>query len=382
MFFSKPQSYLGIDLGAGGVKLVELKKEKNRPLLYTYGLTSATQDVHRLFRRKKTVNGKLENNEGSDEVDAAGNPIINPAKVEQYAQVLKAVCKAAHTSSKNAVVSLPVSVLFHAVINLPPLKKEELDGVLKAEIKKLLPRPIEEMALDYQVLSPAPGAKSQRVLVNAVPRDLVMFYTQVFKRAGLALDSLEPESVALARSLVGKDNSVAMLIDVGAERSNFFIIDQGVAITHHSVEIGGFKIDRVLKNILNVEDLLVEQMKRDLFSKLMKIGGAGNSLWSRENFAEMFQTIINPIIKEIEYGFEIYLRQTGNEEKRPEKVILTGGAGQMPYLADIIAEKFKLKCYVGDPWGRVVYQDSIKPVLSNIGSRMAVAVGLALRNVL
>lgn len=382
MFFSKPQSFLGVDLGAGGVKLVELRKEKNRPMLVTYGLTSAAQDVHRLFRRKKAVNGQLDGAEGSDEVDAAGNPIINPAKVEQYAQVIKAVCQKARVSSKSAVVSLPVSVLFHAVINLPPLKKEEVDGVLKAEIKKLLPRPIEEMALDYQPLPISAGSKNQRFLVNAVPRDLVIFYTQVFKRAGLALESLEPESAALARSLVGKDNSVAMLIDVGAERSNFFIIDQGMAITHHSAEIGGFKIDRVLKNILNVEDALVEQIKRDLFSKLIKTGAAGGARWSKDNFIDMFQTIINPIIKEIEYGFEIYLRQSGNEEKRPEKVIFTGGAGQMPYLADIIAEKFKLKCYVGDPWGRVVYQDSIKPILSNIGPRMAVAIGLSLRNVL
>lgn len=361
---------------------MELKKEKNRPILFTYGLTSTTQDVHRLFRRKKITTGQLDNKDGSEEVDASGNPIINPAKVDQYADVLKAVCKSAHTVSKNAVVSLPVSVLFHAVVNLPPIKKEELDGVLKAEIKKLLPRPIEEMALDYQVLPAVNNSKNQRVLVNAVPRDLVMFYTQVFKRAGLVLDSLEPESVALARSLVGKDNSVAMLIDVGAERSNFFIIDQGIAITHHSVEIGGVKINRILKNILNVDESEVEQMKRDLFTRLMKHGGINGTSWSKENFLDMFAAVVNPIVKEIEYGFEIYLRQSGNEDKHPEKVILTGGAGLMPFLPEIIADKFKLKCYIGDPWGRVVYQDSIKPLLSAVGPRMAVAIGLALRNVL
>jgi hypothetical protein len=39
MFFSKPKSFLGIDFGAGGVKLVELKQEKNRPVLFTWDIT-------------------------------------------------------------------------------------------------------------------------------------------------------------------------------------------------------------------------------------------------------------------------------------------------------------------------------------------------------
>ena len=76
----------------------------------------------------------------------------------------------------------------------------------------------------------------------------------------------------------------------------------------------------------------------------------------------------------------MFLRQSGNETKRPEKIILTGGGAIFPYLADYLAEKFKLKCYVGDPWGRVVYQEGLKRILNQIGPRMAVALGLALRN--
>ena len=92
--------------------------------------------------------------------------------------------------------------------------------------------------------------------------------------------------------------------------------------------------------------------------------------------------VVEPIVKEIEYSFEVYLRQSGNLTKHPEKVVLTGGGAFFPFLAEHIAEKFKLKCYVGDPWGRVVYQDGLKPILHGIGPRMSVAIGLALRNML
>ncbi len=377
MFFSKPKSYLGVDLGAGGIKIVELKQEKKRPVLHTYGLTSTSQDIHSLFLTKptnhtNTLGATIQPNEALNPMGAIDN-----IQVEKYAKLLKAVCAGAKTVSKTAVVSLPVSVLFHAVINLPPMKKEELDKVLRAEVKKLLNRPVEEMVLDYQVLKDVNNSKTQRVLINAVPKELVMFYTQVFKLAGLTLESLEPESVALERSLIGRDQSVAMIVDMGAERTNFYIIDQSAAITHNSAELGGEKINKILADNLKIKDNLVEQLKHDFFGSL---SNKSNPQLTKEKFLDLFYPVVDPIVKEIEYGFELYLKQVGNESKRPEKIILTGGASFMPYLADHISEVFKIKCYVGDPWGRVVYQEGLKPLLHQVGPRMSVALGLALRN--
>jgi len=263
------------------------------------------------------------------------------------------------------------------------LKKEEFDTVLKAEIKKLLPRPIEEMALDYQVLKELTAQRTQRVIVNAVPRELVVFYTQVFQKAGIVLEALEPEPIALSRSLVGKDGGVAMVIDMGAERTNFYIIDTGIAITHHSIEMGGMKINKILSKALNVDDTQVETMKQDLFGYIFeneKNGVNSDDRMTKSEFLNLFMPIIDPVMKEIGYSFDLYLKQSGNELKSPERVILTGGAGFMPYLPEFISEKFNIKSYIGDPWGRVVYQEGLKPLLRQIGPRMSVSIGLALRN--
>ena len=376
MFLSKPKSYLGVDLGAGGIKIVELRLEKKRPVLHTYGLTSDLQDIHSLFKPKSLAQPENFGTTVLPTEDIVAKSTLDMAKAEKYAKLIKAVCVEAKTISKTAVVSLPVSVLFHAVINLPPMKKEEMDKVLRAEVKKLLNRPVDEMVLDYQVLQNA-NSKTQRVLVNAVPKELVMFYTQVFKMAGLKLESLEPESVALERSLIGRDQSVAMIVDVGAERTNFYIIDQSAAITHNTIELGGQRINKILIDILKIKDSMVEQLKYDYFDNLIN---RNDAQMTQEKFLEIFYPVIDPIIKEIQYGFELYVKQSGNENKRPEKIILTGGASFMPYLANYISETFKIKCYVGDPWGRVVYQDGLKPLLHKIGPRVSVALGLALRN--
>jgi len=238
------------------------------------------------------------------------------------------------------------------------------------------------MSLDYQVLNnhkkKEVKAKSQKILVNAVPNKLISFYAKIFQKAHITLTALEPESAALSRSLIGRDTAVSMIVDMGAERTNFFIIDQATPITHQSIDFGGNKLDRILQNILGVEENLVEQIKSDIFGYY---GSSYKKFLSKEKFLDIFLAVVDPIMKEIELSFELYARQMGENILRPEKIILTGGMAFMPYLTEYIEEKFKAKCYIGDPWARVVYQQSLKPVLHKLGPRMAVAIGLALRNV-
>lgn len=380
MFLSKPKSVLGVDIGAGGIKVVELHKDKNRPVLFTYGLTTGRRDVHELVKAvSQQKGGELSLKTGAaKQIAPTANQIFTPEKVGEYAVVLKAICQKSKVTAKNAVVSLPVSAVFHAVVNLPPVKKNEFETILKAEVKKLLPRPIEEMTLDYQILPSAEGEKSQRVLINAVAREVVVFYTQIFQKAGIVLEALEPESTALERALIGRDQSVAMIVDVGAEHTNFFIIDGGAAITHNSVEIGGDRLDQLMSSSLGIDMNLVGRIKQDWFERLL----ANKNAISKADFLSFLRPVVDPIVKEIEYSFGLYLRQSGNLSKHPEKVVLTGGGAFFPFLAEYISEQFKLKCYVGDPWGRVVYQDGLKPILHGIGPRMSVAIGLALRNMI
>jgi Tfp pilus assembly PilM family ATPase len=100
--------------------------------------------------------------------------VIDSAKVTRYANLIKAVCKQARTVSTTAVVSLPVSAVFHTIVNLPIVKKEEVDALLKAEIRKLLPYKLEETALDYELLPRPADAKDQPVfLLFAMPDEFL-----------------------------------------------------------------------------------------------------------------------------------------------------------------------------------------------------------------
>jgi len=379
--FFKPKSYLGVDLGAGGVKMVELHQIKGRPVLHTFGYTS-DPDKNAVpldnFFKAVTASNLMED-KGATKVNTsmATDLYFSNEQVKDRAAILKEVYKRCKATAKKAVVSLPSSAVFHAIVTIPKSAKDEFNSILRAEIKKLLPLPLEEMMLDYQILPSAKEDKNQRVLVNAVPRPLVVFYSQIFQRANLQLDALEPESTAFARALVGRDSSVTMVIDIGAERTSFFIVDGGVPITHHSIEIGGSRVGTLLKNLLDLDSGQIEQVKYDLSVFLET---AQQKTLSPSEFLSVFAPVVDPIVKEIQYGFDLYLHQLGNESKRPEKIVLTGGGSLLPYLPEHLASTFKMKCYIGDPWARLVYQNDLKSVLNKIGPRLAGVIGLALRN--
>lgn len=382
--FKKEEFYLGIDIGAGGMKLVELRKTKGRPQLWTYGVMEEPMDIHAGGVVEKTAATLLLERQTGVQKDEPAPPAppvdMSDPRIERYAHHLRQLVERSRASSRMATASLPVSQIFHTVVTLPPVEEKELAFHVLAKVKKMLPRPTEEMQVVHQRISLAGGTKEIegssatspkdiKVLVTAAPKTLVAFYTAVFARAGLKLLDLETEAFALERSLVGLDTATVMVVDMGAERTNFFIMDAGLPITHRTLQMGGNDIDAVIEKRLEVKREDARQVKADMSATPLQIP------------TEPFLPMLDPIVKEIQYSFELFLSQSGNEGKKPEKVILTGGAAMFPPVASVIGEGIGLKTFVGDPWARVVYQDGLRRVLDGIGPRMSVSIGLALRHV-
>lgn len=397
--FSKQEGYVGVDIGAHGIKVVELRQTKSRPQLWTYGMLSQSLDIHTGIHnplQDRVVDESATAPHTEDIVSLDKKPesaqkksiVFDEAetkKIQEYGMLLKEVVKQAKVTSKRATASLPVSQVFHAIITLPKTAQKELDHHVDAKVKKMLSVPIEDMQVVHQIIPESkivpgtaaaalpPSTQSSsflRVLVTAAPKRIVSFYSAVFAAAGLQLEELETEAFALERSLVGKDTSTVMVIDIGAERTNFFIMDQGLPITHRSVYLGGNMFDTFLAEKLGLDIAAVAQIKKD-FSKS---GGSSLPL-------ELFRSLTDQITKEVGYSMDMFTRQTGNEGKRLEKIILTGGAALFPPILSAIKEKFPVTVFIGDPWARVVYQQRLKQILDEIGPRMAVSIGLAMRNI-
>jgi type IV pilus assembly protein PilM len=370
LFAKKEQSHLGVDIGAHGIKVVELKKTKGRPQLWTYGMTRDHMDIHAdaVDTKEPMVQAQASGMQPKEEPESDEDK-----RIAQYGDQLKVLLEKAKVQATVATASLPVSQVFHTLITLPLVDAKEIDHHVRAKVKKMLPLPIDHMQVVHQEVPHFDTTKKEtykKILVTAAPRRLVSFYARIFQRAGLQLDELETEAFALQRALVGNDPATTMIIDIGAERANFFIVDQTLPLTHRSIQVGGNNFDAQIAATLGISPQEARALKYD-FSKM----------GSKQIREEIFASTVDPIIKEISYNVEMFTSQTGNEGKRMQKIIFTGGASLFPPIVDHIRQAFPVNVFIGDPWARIVYQQGLKRILDEIGPRMAVAAGLSMRNI-
>jgi type IV pilus assembly protein PilM len=365
LFGPKKQSYLGVDLGAGGIKLVELQNEKGRARLHTYGFTERLPDAQ---------------------------PVNLVDAPKETADLLRKIVQKAKTSTMRAIAGLPIASVFSSVITVPKGNEKELREAIQWQAKKLIPVPLEEMVLDFKPIV-APGGdkakakpadkaeekkdeqKTVQVLITGASKSMVQKYVTVYKQAGLELVSLETETFALIRSLIGKDRATSMIVDVGAIRTNIIIVENGIPYVTRSLDMGGATLTRAMAKALSMDIKAAEEMKCDIKSV--------STLYPGEGMPKIFETTIAPMLTELQYSMNLYAGQQAGEPtgKSIEKIILTGGASALPALATFFAKQLSTKTYVGDPWARVVYSDELRPVLDEIGPRYAVSVGLAMRDI-
>ncbi len=366
LFGPKKVSYVGVDLGVGGIKLVELRNEKGRGRLITYGFNERLPDV-----------------QPSSLVDTP----------KETSDLLRTIAKKARTTSLKSVASLPIASVFSSVITVPKGPEKEWREAVQVQARKLIPVPLEEMVLDAKVIGqPADGGKEKpsaeaekeekkdapktmQILLTGASRAMVTKYVTVFKMAGLELVSLETETFALIRSLIGKDRSTTMIVDIGAARTNIIIVENGVPFVTRSLDMGGATFTKAMGRSLSLDLKAAEQMKCDIKSV--------STLYPGEGLPRIFETTVAPMVTELQYSISLYAGQhaEGQPEKRIEKIILSGGGSALPALVDHFSKQLNMKVYVGDPWARVVYPEGLRPVLDEIGYRFAVAVGLAMRDI-
>ncbi|MBU1126333.1 MAG: type IV pilus assembly protein PilM [Patescibacteria group bacterium] len=353
---------VGVDIGAGGIKAVELIPEKNRVRLATYGFSELK---------------KYE--------DKAPTLLDSP---KQAAEILTRILKEAGIKSRRANASLPSQSIFHAIITIPRPKsaKEDIRPAIEAQVKKLAPLPIEEMILDTTVIDKdllpklessekseqekeSDSGKHIRVLVSGAPKDLVAKYVEIFKLAKLELISLETEAFALIRSLVGKDKARILIVDIGYRRTNITIVNNGIPFLHRSIQAGGENVTKMMAQQMGVSHSEAEQSKRDL-----------SMAESDTVLPPVLKEAMMPIMHEVKYALELYAAQDFHDHSSVEKIIITGGSAQLPQIDTFLSETLNLNVYIGDPWARVATPAALRPVLDEIGSRFSVAIGLAMKD--
>lgn len=338
---SSNDSYLGIDIGSTGIKVVELKKEAGSPRLVSYG-----------FSESPSV----------DAVDWQKDPAF-------AAKTINRILDKSGITSRSAISALPTFSVFSSVLNLTNVNKKDIGAAVEWEAKKVIPLPLEEMILDWKYVKDEKLKKGNtKVLLTGAPETLVKKYVEVFKEARINLLSLETETFSLIRSLLGSDKSTIMVVEIGASTTDVTIVDNSIPMLNRSIDTGGISITKKISYAAGVSAEKAEQLKYDLGIQALDS--------SDSEVSQIVVDSIAPIVNEIKYALNLFQEKY---KKKTEKIVLSGGSAYLPNLVNYLAKILDSKVIIGDPWARVKYDPELKPLLTQIGPGMAVAVGLAMR---
>lgn len=355
-FKPKEKSVLGVDIGSSSLKVVQLRKEKGKAVLETYG---------------ELALGPY----GGSEVGQATN-----LPAEQIAETLKDLLREAKTTTTNAGVSIPFARSLLTLVNLPYRKDPaEQKTVIELEARKYIPVPVSEVQLDWFIVpkaapaqftdaeasrgEPAKNESNVDVLLVAVHNDELTMLQTVAANAGLKASFYEIEIFSTIRAVVEDPVKPVMVIDVGAASTKTYVVEHGVVALSHAISAGSQDITRAISVSGNVSITQAEALKK-------KEGlSDGGTLTSPE-------LVFSRIFAEVR---RVLMQYETAHNKSISSIVFTGGGGVTKELGAYAKKIFSIDVRVADPFAKTEAPAFMRPVLQEIGPEFAVAVGLALR---
>lgn len=351
-FKSRPEKFLGIDIGTSFIKIVEISQKGNGLKLENYGELGLSYDEgEKTFRTFQQDTVLLSNHD--------------------IAISIQLICQEAKIFTKDVNFSIPDFSSFFTVLKLPIMTKEEIPEAIKYEVRPYIPLPLSEITLDWLITDGEIGRTPIKILVVAIPNGVIGQYQEIAQMSKLNLHSLEPEVFALARSLkplIADSKKIVALLDIGARSTTCNIFEQGVLKISHSFNIGSNELTATLAKSLNIDYNEAEELKKTHWL----ISAEGSNVIIRN----ILMPLIDAIVNETKKVFRNFFQQEGKEV---EKIILGGGLALLPDLTEYFSSEIQKEVVIADPFLNISYPPTLTDILKKSGPSYAVAVGLALR---
>lgn len=341
---------MGVDIGTSSIKVVELSQSGHRKKLENYGEIKAEALYEKPFRtfEKSTLT-------------------ISSADV---VRAISAILEETGIKTKQASFSIPDFSTFFTTLNLPPMTKDELPQAVTYEARQHIPLPLSEVTLDWQIIKEETSKRGElspfKILLVAVPNEVIGQYQEIARAAELKLLSLEAEVFGMARALVpAEEKEPVALADIGARSTTISIVDEGLLKVSHSFDTSGSEFNDLITKGLNVDSQKAEELKR-------KYG----LMPSEYNVKDLLLPLVDLVISEIQ---KIIQNFSQAEQKTIKKIILAGGSALLPGLTEYVSQNIQKPAEIADPFFNIFYPPLLEKIIKEIGPSYAIAVGMALR---
>ena len=263
-------------------------------------------------------------------------------------------------------------------VSVPALPAKELRQALPFQIQDLIPIPVDDAVLDFDILEEfeQEGAAMLRLLVVAAQRDMLNLLVQSAQQAKLDPVGVDLVPFALIRA-VGREDGLGLdqtevggeaIVDIGADVTNICVHERGVARFVRILPSAGRDVTQAVAGQLGIPDQEAEALKRGEAS--------GGSADAPEGEA-IVRGRVSTLVDEIRSSLDFYRAQTPGAEV--SSVLVTGGGSKMPGLLELLRERIGPSVEPGRAFGKVQVRLGMdEEARADAEPLLAVAVGLAL----
>ena len=146
--------------------------------------------------------------------------VLDEAKL---AAKIKELLKAQRVRSRKVIAGLSGLHCLSRLISLPPLPEGTLAEAVRREAERLLPVPLEQLYLSWQIIPPS--GEGIRVFLAALPCNAVDALIKTLRQAGVKPYLMDLAPLALARVV---DRATAIIIDVRSTEIDIVVMVEGV----------------------------------------------------------------------------------------------------------------------------------------------------------
>jgi len=338
---------LGVDIGTSAIKVVQLRRERGRVILETYGAISL----------------------GPYAGVEIGRATSLPA--DRLAEALKDVIREANVTTNDAAVSIPYASSLISIIKLPSSVEKQLAQVVPIEARKYIPVPINEVLLDWFVISGGKGSQKTtddklEVLLVAIHNDTIAKFRTIASEATLNVSFFEIEVFSAVRAALDHGLAPTAVVDMGAATTKFYVVERGLIHESHIINRGSQDLTLAASRALNITVIQAEERKR-------KIGLNGQV---DQALTQSLELTLGPLLSEI-------ARTAVSYEQRVNQplggVVFAGGGASLKGFKEFAQGKIQNEVRIADPFSKTQAPAFLEAILKEAGPEFAVAVGLALR---
>lgn len=344
MFF-KSNKVIGLDIGTTSIKLAELKVSRNGATLESFAIVPTPAS------------------------SVAGGEIHD---ITSVAMAIQSLIQEAKTKTKLAATGMWGTAVIVKKVTMPRMDRKLIKDQIRFEAEQYIPFDLSNVSLAYHELHTNNTPESMDVLLIAAQNELVIQYSQAVEVAGLKCSVLDVSGFALANLFefnYGKVGETVGLVNVGANVTNFVVIQNGDVVFCRDIPVGGATYTNEIHKTLGITIQEAESLKMSA-SAGREVPDDVHSVLSQTN-----EVIADEIRNAIDF-----LGATTNGVNI-HRFYVSGGASITPGLTDTLVRSTGISCEPLSPWLKI--KGNPKKVnlqyMEQVTAFSPVALGLALR---